>query len=704
MFISLRPRFFARFLFLPFAVPSANFKWVSTVTTKVPSLQSPEDCMRIFFNRWTDNNHYEAELALVSALKSCSSLLTISQGRQIHCLILKSGLKSNTFIHNSLISMYAKCGFVADAQLLFSSCSRLDPVSCNIMVAGYVKSGQLDNARHLFEIMPGKGCVSYTTMIKGLAQNNCWSEAIEVFKDMMSDGVIPNELTLVSVISASSHVGGIWHCQMLHALVIKLQLEGSVLASTNLLHAYCLVSCLGEARSLFDEMPERNIVSWNVMLNGYSKTGLVSLARALFERIPNKDVISWGTIIDGYVQKECLYEALVMYCAMLRTGLGPNYVMIVDLISACGRLTAIDEGRQLHGVVVKRGFDCFDFVQSTIIFFYAACGRITLAALQFDVGIKDHLSSWNALIAGFIRNGMIDQARELFNEMPERDVFSWSSIISGYTHTEQPNIALQLFHEMVASAIQPNETTMVSVFSAIATLGTLEEGRRAHEYIFNNSIQLNDNLSAAVIDMYAKCGSINTALEVFDQIREKASSVSPWNAIICGLAMHGHANLCLNVFSDLQGRSVKPNSITFIGVLSACCHAGLVEPGRRFFMSMKSVYGIEPNIKHYGCMLDLLGRAGKLEEAEEIIQSMPMKADIVIWGTLLAACRTQGNVDVGERAAKSLAALEPSHGAGKVLLANIYADVGRWDDASSVRRIMHSQQMKRMPGCSGVVR
>lgn len=600
--------------------------------------------------------------------------------------------------------MYAKCGFINDARLLFEVCFELDPVSCNIMVAGYVKAGRLDDARRLFGKMPVKGCVSYTTMIMGLVQNDCWNEAINVFKDMRSNDVIPDDLTMVNVISASSHCGGIWSCRMLHSLVIKLNMEELVRVSTNLMHAYCLCSGLVEAIRLFDRMPERNIVSWNVMLNGYSKAGLVDTARDLFEKIPIKDVITWGTMIDGYVRTECLCEAFMMYCAMLRTGLQPNEVMLVDLVSACSRVMAIREGQQLHSTIVKRGFDRCDFLQTTIIYFYAACRMMNLAYLQFEVGVKDHLESWNALMAGFVKHGMIDQARRIFDEMPERDIYSWSTMISGYSQTVQPDVALELFHGMVASGIKPNEITMVSVLSAITTLGLLKEGRWVHDYIHNNSILLNDNLWAALIDMYAKCGSINTALQLFNQIQDKTSTVSPWNAVICGLATHGHANMCLEIFADLQRYHIKPNSITFIGVLNACCHAGLVESGRRIFQSMKSVYDLEPNIKHYGCMIDLLARAGKLEEAEELVNSMPMKADVVIWGTLLAACRTHGNVDIGERAARSLAALEPRHGGSKVLLSNIYADAGRWEDVSMVRRVMRTQKTKRMPGCSGFVR
>ncbi|XP_031273891.1 pentatricopeptide repeat-containing protein At5g19020, mitochondrial [Pistacia vera] len=681
-----------------------SFPHLKCLSTTSPNPKSPLHHLRTLFNSTTtslQNSNYEK--ALVSALKYSATNTAISQGLQIHSLILKSGLESNNFIQNSLINMYAKCGFISHAKFIFDSCSRLDPVSCNIMISGYIRNGRLNDARQLFDVMPNKGCVSYTTMIMGFAQSDHWSEAIDVFKDMSNVGVIPNEVTLASVISSCVHVGGIRGCRMLHGLVIKLMIDGFVLVSTNLLHMYCVCSSLGDARTLFDEMKEKNIVTWNVMLNGCAKAGLIDSARELFDSIPTKDVVSWGTIIDGYVQVEWLSEALTMYRAMLHDGVAPNDIMIVDLISACARAMAISEGLQIHSTIVKAGFDCYDFIQATIIHFYAASGRINLACLQFEIGMKEHIASSNALLAGFIRNGMIEEARQLFNNMPERDVFSWSTMISGDAQSDQPIMALELFHRMVASGVKPNQITMVSVFSAIASLGTLKEGRWAHEYVCNNSIPLNDNLSAAIIDMYAKCGSINSAVEVFNQVKEKALTVSPWNAIICGSAMHGHANLSLRIYNELERRNIKLNSITFIGVLSACCHAGLVDLGERYFKSMKSVYNIDPDIKHYGCMVDLLGRAGRLEKAEEMIMSMPMKADVVIWGTLLAASRTHGNVEIGERAAKSLAGLEPSHGASRVLLSNIYADAGRWEDAFLVRKVMRSNGMKRLPGCSGVV-
>ncbi|KAK6913871.1 Pentatricopeptide repeat [Dillenia turbinata] len=344
--------------------------------------------------------------------------MLISQGQQIHPLILKSGLDSNVFANNSLINLYSKCGLFKVAESLFNSLLSSDSVSCNIILAGFVNLGQLSNARKLFDVMPVKVCVSYTTMIMGLARNNFWVEAVEVFKDMGFIGVVPNEVTLGSVISAYAHLCG----------------SGS--------HVGGMLRGLSDARLVFDEIGEMNIVGWNVMLNQYSKSGLVDMAGDLSERILDRDVVSWGTIIGGYVQVERLDEALTMLIQMQ--------------------------------------------------------WKISLACLQFEQGSKDHLASWNALIAGFIRNGMINQARNLFDEMPDRDVFSWGTTIAGHAQNEEPNMDLELSLGMIDHGIRRNEVTMVSVLSAIASLGTLNEGIWAHEFESYNSIPLNDNLSAAL--------------------------------------------------------------------------------------------------------------------------------------------------------------------------------------------------------------
>ncbi|XP_071697596.1 pentatricopeptide repeat-containing protein At5g19020, mitochondrial [Rutidosis leptorrhynchoides] len=659
-------------------------------------------CYSTSIHRLPENTNYER--TLVEALKSSSSHSTpLINGQHLHARIIKHGHDSNVFIRNSLISLYIKFGTLQDAESIFHSGNQSDRVSCNIMLSGYVNFGRLNNARQLFDKMSDKNSISFTTLIMGLGRDGHWFDVIYLFKEMRLLGLNPYEVTLASVLSSYSHVSGSKNGEMLHALVTKSGFDEFNLVVTNLVHVYCACSCLDGARILFDGMSERNIVSWNVMLNGYSKAKLVGFAKDLFDKMPERDLVSWGTIIGCVLRVENLKEALKLYREMQSNGIHPNDVMIVDIISVCADVMAFIEGQQFHVTSVKLGLDGHDFIQSTIINFYAVCHNIKLAQIQFEIGSKNHLPSWNALISGLVRNGMFESAWHLFNNMPAPDVYTFSSLISGYSQTDQPHIALALFYDMVSRGIKPNEVTMVSMLSAVANLGNIQEGTRAHEFIVKNSIPINDNLSAGIIDMYAKCGSINSALQVFNQVKNDVSTISPWNAIIGGLATHGHARLSLEIFSDLEKRGIKLNSITFIGVLSACCHAGLVTEGEKHFKSMKNVYNIEPNIKHYGCMVDLLGKAGRLEEAEELIKSMTMKADVVIWGTLLSACKNYGNVEMGERAAESLKNAEPSHGPGRILLSNLYIDAGRLDDAVSVRREMKNQRLTREPGYSGVM-
>ncbi|KAJ4882499.1 Pentatricopeptide repeat-containing protein [Raphanus sativus] len=648
----------------------------------------------------------DTERALVSALGSCAASKDVAYGRQIHCRVLKSGYDSNGFICNSVLNMYAKCRVLSEAESVFREHAKVDSASFNIMIDGYVRSRRLGDALKVFDVMPERSCVSYTTLIKGYAQNDRWSEAMELFREMRSCGVMLNDVTLATVVSACSHLGGVRDCGMLHSLAIRLNLERRVFVSTNLLHMYYVCSCLEDARKLFDEMPERNVVTWNVMLNGYSKAGLVEQAKELFDQISEKDIVSWGTMIDGCLRKNHLEEALVFYKEMLRRGMKPSEVMMVDLLSASARSAGGFNGLQLHCTIVKTGLDCYDFIQATIIHFYAVSSNMKLAIRQFEASVMDHIASRNALIAGFVKNGMVDEAREVFDNTREKDIFSWNAMICGYAQSLSPRLALHLFREMISSSqVKPDAITMVSVFSAISSIGSLEEGIRAHEYLNrSSSIPPNDNLTAAVIDMYAKCGSIETALNVFRQTKNiYSSTISPWNAIICGSATHGHAKLALHLYSELQSLPIKPNSITFVGILSACCHAGLVELGKTYFDSMKSRYGIEPDIKHYGCMADLLGKVGRLEEAIDMIKKMPVKADVIIWGILLSASRIHRNVEVAEMAASELAAIEPTHEGCKVLLSNVYAEAGRWEDVALVREEMRTSDVEWSRAFSGVV-
>ena len=571
------------------------------------------------------------------------------------------------------------------------------------MIGMYAKMDMFSSARELFDEMPNRDCVSFTTMIMALAQRNEPDEALLVFHEMISAGVMPNEVTISSVIAACSRLQWIMAGRSVHGLAIKLAIIVSVLVSTNLVHLYALQpATIHHSEAIFFEMPERSTVTWNAMLNGYAKAGLADAARSLFLRIPSKDLVSWATLIAGYLRIDRLQEAMAMFREM---DMGPNEFILVDLISSCSRLFEFEEGRKLHAMILKSGLDSFPVLQATIIHFYGEAGEVDLACSQFESGDKNNISSWNALMGGFIRNGMLPSARSLFDKMPERDLVSWSTMICGCSKNRHSTMALDLFQEMQANGIEPNEITLLGILSAISLTGDLEEGRRVHELCLSKFSRLSNNLTAALIDMYAKCGSIREALKVFRGLRDSAAglSISPWNAVICGLAAHGSAEMAIKMFSELEmEKKLEPNSITFLGILSACCHKGLVFEGKHYFEGMREKYKIMPTIKHYGCMVDLLGRAGWLEEAAELVSAMPIEPDEVIWGTMLAASRTHGNVEVAEKAAAGLAKLAPQHGPSKLLLSNIYATAGRWEDVTLVRSATQALGLKKRPGCSVV--
>uniref|UniRef100_A0A5K1GGY2 Pentacotripeptide-repeat region of PRORP domain-containing protein n=2 Tax=Nymphaea colorata TaxID=210225 RepID=A0A5K1GGY2_9MAGN len=666
------------------------------------SFNRPEKTLSLFFEARNCGFSID-DLQLVHAIKSCSSLLAINEGEQIHSFVTKAGFESDLYVRNGLINLYAKCGRIEIARGIFDMGLPLSLASWNTMICGYVKLGRMEDARNLFVEMPERDCVSWTTMIMGLDQSDDPVGAISMFGRMCTDAVRSNEVTIASVVSAFSRIGDVRGGRAIHATVVKLGFEFQVLVSTNLINMYIKYSNLDDACRLFDVIPCWNIVTLNVILNGYVKLGCVEDAERLFLNMPERDVVSWSAVIDGFLKAGQIQKAFEFYGRMQHDNVKPNKVTITNFLSICGDLLFLFEGQQLHGLVIKIGLDSYDFIHTTVIHMYAACGRMDLAHLQFVSGANRNISASNALIAGYVKHNRLDQARRIFDRMQNRDVVSWSSMVSGYAQSGQFEMALHLFYDMQKSGIRPNEITLVSVLSAISGSGDLRQGVWIHEYIYRNSIPLNDNLSAGLIDMYAKCGNINDALGLFHYIRNKCKSISPWNSIINGLAMHGYAEQSLSIFSDSQKIGLEPNSITFIGVLCACCHAGFVELGEAYFRSMTKQYRIQPNIKHYGCMVDLLGRAGRLEDAKELINSMPVKPDVVIWGSLLAACRSHGDVEMGEWAAKCLVDLEPSHGGGRVLLSNIYAGAGRWDEVHRIRRVMRRRKVQKLAAYSGVL-
>lgn len=381
---------------------------------------------------------------------------------------------------------------------------------------------------------------------------------------------------------------------------------------------------------------------------------------------------------------------------MLNQGVEPNCFTFSAVLKIC----PIDPGKSLHSQAIKFGFDSDLYVRTALVDVYARAGNVMSAQQLFDTVPEKSLVSLTAMMTCYAKHGELDKARLLFDDLEDRDVVCWNVMIDGYTQHRMPNEAVLLFRKMLAAKVKPNEVTVVAILSACGQLGVLESGRWIHTLIKNNGIRVNVRVGTALVDMYCKCGSLEDASFVFQRINER--DVVAWNSMIVGYAMHGFSLDALHLFNEMRGVGHQPTDITFIGVLNACVHAGLVSEGRSFFRLMEDEYGIKPKIEHYGCMINLLSRAGYLEEAYELVKNMKIKPDPVLWGTLLGACRIHGNIALGEEIAKFLVGHRLANSGTYVLLSNIYAAAGNWDGVARVRSLMKDSGIQKEPGCSSI--
>ncbi|KAL6570207.1 hypothetical protein OROMI_014721 [Orobanche minor] len=530
-------------------------------------------------------------------IQGCSLGFLDFEGREVHGHVLKRGFEGNVYVVNNLINMYCVCGHEDDARKVFDRSSLLDLVSWNSMLAGYVQGG-----------------------------------------------------------------------------------------------------CVGEAELLYAQMPKRNVIASNSMIVLLGKSGKVSESSRLFNELEEKNLVSWTALISCYEQNLMYKESLDLFLTMCRNGITVDEVVIVAVLSACSHLLSLRTGELVHSLVLKIGLLAYVNLQNALIHMYSRCWDVLAAQKLFDSSCFLDLISWNSMVSGYIKCGLVEKARELFDRMPEKDVVSWSSMISGYAQFYNFTETLALFHDMLREGVRPDETTLVSVVSACTQLAALDQGKWLDAYIRKKGLKVNIILGTTLVNMYMKCGSVDNAMEIFYGMEEKG--VSSYNALILGLATNGQVEKSLAMFEEMNEYRISPNEITFVAVLGACRHMGLVEKGRQYFDSMMKVYKIEPNIKHYGCLVDLLGRAGLLKEAEELIDTMPMAPDVATWGALLGACKKHGDKEMGERIGRKLVELEPEHDGFHVLLSNIYASKGNWENVMEIRGTMTRHGVVKTPGCS----
>lgn len=522
-------------------------------------------------------------VTFISILSACASQPAVAEGKRVHARIEQGGVISDTVLETALINMYAKCGKLKNAQDVFDRMTKRDIVSWNAIVTAY--------AQHQQSMM-----------------------AFKHFEDMQREGLMPDKVTFISIVDACANCRVLAEGERFHTCILKRGFELDVVVGTSLVNMYGKCSSLEDAHRVFDKMPKRTLISWNVLINVYS-------------------------------QHRKAKEALQLFDLMQQDSVRPDQITFVSVLDACAGQAALAEGKYLHASMV-------------------------------DMGVEPDLVVGNALVNMYGKCGSLDSACSVFEKMSQRDVVSWTALIAAYVQQGHSKDALFLFTKLQGEGIVPDKVAFVSGLAACMSEVMLVEGKQMHEYIIDNRIPIDIEVGNALVSMYARCGSMEKSLEVFNKMLER-NQVS-WNAIIGALSQHGLGKEAISFYADMQKSGVAPNNVTFTSVLAACSHAGLVDEGCRCFVSMSRDHGISPDVDHHDSIIALLVRSGCLDEAEGLVTSMPFQPTVLSFLALLGACRHLADVERGERIAKYIFELDPQNSAVYVFLSNLYAAAG-WD-------------------------
>ncbi|KAK4601764.1 hypothetical protein RGQ29_011050 [Quercus rubra] len=562
----------------------------------------PFDALSVFVEMLSSGQCRPDNFTYPFVIKACGDLLLLNVGLVVHGKTLMSGLDLDTFVQNSLLAMYMNCG-------------------------------EKEEARRVFDGMWEPSVVSWNTMINGYVRNGCAKEAMMVFSWMMDVGAEPDCATMVSVLPACGYLKDLVLGRKVHALVEEKGLGKKIAAKNALVDMYAKCGSMDEARLVVDKMGERDVVTWTTMINGY--------------------------ILNGDAR-----SALALCQLMQFDGVRPNSVSIASLLSACGSLCSLEYGKCFHGWAIRQRVESDVIVETALIDMYAKCKKIYLSLRVFAKTTKKRTVPWNAILSGYIHNGLAREATEYFKQM-------------------------------LMEALQPNDATLNSLLPAYSILADLQQATNIHCYLVISGFLSSTEVATGLIDIYSKCGSLESAHKIFSGVPEKEKDIILWSVIIACYGVHGHGEIAVSLFNQMVQSGVKPNEVTFTSVLHACSHAGLVDKGFNLFKFMLENHKMSPRPDHYTCLVDLLGRAGRLDEAYDLIKTMPFKPNYAVWGALLGACVIHENVELGKVAAKWLFELEPENTGNYILMAKIYATAGRWKDAENVRRMMNEIGLRK---------
>ncbi|KAI3951629.1 hypothetical protein MKW92_051569 [Papaver armeniacum] len=606
----------------------------------------------------------------------------------------------------------------------------------------YTEFKLFDSARYLFDEIHERNVVTWTTMINSYISAGNPFEALRMF-NLMSEFELetPNPFTFSSALKACSLLGDLEIGKSIHKSILRGSLQCDTILMNTLLDMYVKCRSLSDARDVFDAILSKNSSSWNTMIDGYTKDGQMDEAVDLFLQMPLPDTVSWNTVIAGFTSLGDSSKALEFVQMMHR--------------HACGCLNMLTAGKETHCYVVKSGFGSCYISVSALVDVYGKCGEVDEAKALFDEYLlsscgstRHNLGLWNSMLSGYVlnncnvnalelvsqihksgtgldfytfssslkvcinllnfrlglqthalivtsgygldyvvgsilvdfyaRHGYVEDALGLFERLPNKDIVAWTALISVCSQNGSSHLAFSLLRDMISCS----------------TLAGLGSGKQVHTYCIKCGYESEQITITSIIDMCLKCGEIDDALTLFSGINERDTIC--WSGIISGCGHNGRSKEALEYFNEMIKSRVKPNEITYLGVLSACRHSGLVSEALLFFKCMVVEHELEPKLEHYGCMVDLLGRAGYLKEAEKLLMSSPYRTDQTLWSSLLWACGIHGNAESGSRIARHLVSLSPGDPSVYVTLANVYASLGMWNDATEVRAVIKEKGNKEM--------
>lgn len=564
--------------------------------------------LQLFHDMTPLENPDQATISIV--LNACCGLRELSYGTMIHGFVEKKyEMGSNLFVGSALINMYSKHGLIDEGLRVFEQYDKPDVVMWTHVISAYQQNGESDLA-------------------------------VRFFLQMLMDGrVVSDSVTLVSVLSASADLLNVMFGRCVHGFVVK---KG------------------------FDD----NLFVCNALLNLYSKCGCVNDAVMIFRKMERKDVISWASMVSCYAHNEAADDAINLFNEMMCESVEPNSVSIVSALQACESTCNLNEGKKIHEIAERFGFELDVFVSTALIDMYMMC-------------CSPH------------------DAVKLFEKMPKKDAVSWMALLTGCVNNGMAYESVDLFVNMLSNEIQPDVNLMVKIITACSALGVLKQVICLHGYVIRSGFEDNNFIKASLIESYSKCGSLHSAIEVFKVTANK--DVVIWSSMIAGYGIHGQGNESLELFNDMVKISnIKPNNVTFLSILSACSHAGLIKEGIEIFNIMLNEYQLTPESHHYAIMVDLFGRIGDLDNAIGVINDMGIQVGPHVWGALLGACRIHHNTKLGEIAASNLFSSDSSNAGYYILLSNMHAVNEDWDNVEKVRAMIKRDSLTKVRGQSTI--